>query len=182
MNAFARAARKKAMLRLHEHETDFSPEMTLVIIDMQELFINEDEEDIIPNIIALIKHAIAKKWAIIVVEYDGSGETDQEIEQTLQGYPHKETVTKYGQDGGKEVVDCLESHPAWSVNLIVCGIYGPDCVAQTVRGILSNSDVAEIDIVTDAVCPPYENCHDLRSEELTTMEELGILTTEGSVV
>ena len=52
MNAFARAARQKAMLR----QIDFSPEMTLVIIDMQELFINEDEEDIIPNIIALIRH------------------------------------------------------------------------------------------------------------------------------
>jgi len=183
MNAFARAARRKAMLRLHEHQIEFSPEMTLVIVDMQELFINEDEEDIIPNIIALIRHAIAKKWAIIVVEYDGSGETDQEITQTLHGYPHQETVIKYGQDGGKEVVDCLESHPAWSASLLVCGIYGPDCVAQTIQGIFANSDVAEVDVVADAVCPPYENCHGQeRSEGLATMEELGIPTTEGSVV
>jgi len=183
MDAFSRAAKRKAMLRLHEHEIDFSPETTLVIIDMQELFINEDEEGIIPNIIAMIRHAIAKKWAIIVVEYDGSGETDQEITQTLEGYPHKETVIKYGQDGGREVVECLESHPAWSVNLLVCGIYGPDCVAATVAGLFANSDVVEIDVVSDAVCPPYESyCTASHAERLVTLRELGILTTEGSVV
>ena len=92
-------------------------------------------------------------------------------------------MIKYDQDGGKEVIDCIESHPAWSVNLLVCGIYGPDCVSQTVQGILANSDVAEVDIVSDAVCPPYETHHDYeRTERLMTMEELGILTTEGSVV
>ena len=183
MNAFTRAAKKKAMLRLHEHQIEFSPEITLVIIDMQELFINEDEEDIIPNIIALIKHAIEKKWAIIVVEYSGSGETDQEITQTLHGYPHKETVTKYGCDGGREVVDCLESHPAWSVNLLVCGIYGPECVAQTVTGLFEHSDVIEVDVVAVAVCPEYESCLGFsQAERLVTMKELGISTTEGSVV
>ncbi len=183
MDAFARAARRKAMLRLHEHEIDFSPEMTLVIIDMQSLFVDKDEMEIIPNIIALIRHAMKKKWAIIVVEYSGSGETDQEITQVLRGYPHKETVTKYNNNGGKEVVECLESYPTWSTNLLVCGIYGHECVSQTVAGLFERSDVVEIDVVADAVCPPYESHNGSNhAEELITMEELGISTTEGSVV
>ena len=171
------------MLRLHEHEIEFEPEKTLVIIDMQELFINGVEEEIIPNIIAMVRHAIAKKWAIIVVEYSGSGETDQEITQAIEGYPHQDTVTKYGCDGGREVIECITSHPAWSTNLLVCGIYGPNCVAATVTGLFESSDVVEVDVVSDAVCPPYESyCAGSQAERLVTLRELGILTTEGSVV
>ena len=190
MDAFSRAAKKKAMLRIHEHDIDFSPEKTLVIIDVQSLFINEDEiektiliEEIIPNIIALIKHAIVKKWAIIVVEYSEFGDTDEEITQALRGYPHKETVTKYGQDGGQEVVECIESHPAWSTNLLVCGIYGPYCVARTVSGLFEHSDVIEVDIIYDAVRPKYESYHGFSQEEkVIMMKDLGILATEGSIV
>jgi len=183
MNAFARAAKRKAVFRLHEHQIEFEPEQTLVIIDMQELFIEADEEKIIPNIIAMIRHAIAKKWAIIVVEYSGSGETDQEITQALRGYPHKDTVTKHDCDGGRQVIACIESHPAWSTNLLVCGVYGPNCVAATVRGLFENSDVVEIDVVRDAVCPEYASYGgQLQFEKLVTLKDLGILTTEGSVV
>lgn len=187
MDAFSRAARKKAMLRLHEYQIDFSPEKTLVIIDMQSLFINEDEIEIIPNIILLIQHAMGKKWAIIVVENDGSGDTDEEITQTLQGYPHKETVTKYENNGGLEVIQCVQSHPTWSIHLIVCGIYGDECVSETVAGLFDHSDVIEVDVVSDAICPAYMSSsepddYDQQKEFVTTMEELGISTIEGSVV
>lgn len=183
MDAFARAVRMKAMFRLHEYQTEFSPERTLVIIDMQDLFINEDEMEIIPNIITLIKHAMENKWAIIVVEYDWSGATNVKITQALGEYLHQETVVKHNCDGGKEIIDCIESRPTWSTNLLVCGVYGPECVAQTVAGLIERSDVVEIDVVIDAVCPEYKSCNEHeQAERIVTMRELGISTIEGSVV
>jgi len=79
MDALSREARMKAMLRFREHQIEFEPQKTLVIIDMQKGFINEDVPKIIPNIITLIEHAMSQKWAIIVVEYAGSGATYEEI-------------------------------------------------------------------------------------------------------
>jgi nicotinamidase-related amidase len=169
MNAFARAARHKAMLRLHEHQIEFSPDRTLVIIDMQKNFLGGCEMEIVPNVIALVKHAMAKGWAIIVVEYVGSGATDKEITEALGEYPHQETVVKDGCDGSREILECIASEPAWSLNLLVCGVYGPDCVAATVSGLFDNSSLVEVDVVTDAISPSYKSYDygKLREREVT---------------
>ncbi len=185
MNAFARAARRKAMLGFYEHQIEFSPDRTLVIIDMQKSFINEDELEIIPNIILLIEHAMAKGWAIIIVEFKciyslyGEGNTDKALTEILGKYPHQETLTKYGCDGSKEILRCIESQSAWSLNLLVCGIYGDECVPETVAGLFDRSDLVEVDVVTDAICPEYMSSsepddYDQQKEGKVTTQGLGI--------
>lgn len=131
---------------------------TLVIIDMQRTFVREcmvDEESIIPVICELVEQAIENKWGIIVVEFYNMGKTIDEITNAIGDYQHQKTVTKNRTDGGKEVVRCLNENDKWSRNLLICGVYGNECVADTVKGILTNSDVVEVDIVDDAISPGY---------------------------
>lgn len=181
MNAFQRA-RNLSRARLKDfilRKTSHKPEQTLVIIDMQSGFMNDGEQDIVPAICDLIRHAKQNEWAIIVVEFHGYGETDEEISNMLVDYPHCTTVQKGSCNGGKEIIDCINEHPSWSLNLLVCGVYGPDCVAATVSGIFDTSDLAEVDVVTDATCPKYESYQDdeEREREVTVNEVVSCNTS-----
>ena len=80
-------------------------------------------------------------------------------------------------DGGKEILECLYNHNKWSRNLVVCGIYGDCCVSDTVAGLYDNSNIVEVDIVSDAIIPDY--CSSAESSEygdcperLTTTDDL----------
>lgn len=132
-------------------------ERTLVIIDMQHIFINhsKDENNLIPTICRLILYARQRKWAIIIVEFSLCGATDASIINALEGYPHQEIVVKFHSDGGQEIIECIVSKRTWSFDLLVCGVYGPECVAETVAGLFNNSDLVEVDVITDAVYPAY---------------------------
>lgn len=149
MNAFQRA-----------RDRSHAPGKTLVIIDMQSGFMGEDEEvgDIVPIICSLIYHAKQNEWAIIVVEFEGNGKTDEAILESLVGYPHWTTLYKVRCDGGIQVVRCINEHPTWSLNTLVCGIYGPQCVADTIRGMFDASNLVEVAVVADAVYPDYRSC------------------------
>ncbi len=129
---------------------------TLVIIDMQERFDALGEEcDIIPAICDLVRYAKEKKWAILIVEYAGNGSTQSDILDTIDGYYHCSTVEKNNNNGGHEIIDCLNAKRTWSFDLVVCGIYGDFCVPATVAGLFECSDLVEVDVVTDAVYPDY---------------------------
>lgn len=133
---------------------------TLIIIDMQVEFMacgRGDEYEIIPAIVTLIRYAKENKWPVIVVEYIGYERTDDLILEALCGYPHQETVFKDENDGGLEVMNCLDEHPAWPLNLLVCGICGNECVAETVSGLFEASSLIEVDVITDAIIPDYSS-------------------------
>lgn len=159
-NAFDRARLYAQELSV---ESPILSEKTLVIIDMQEGFMDKygDERSIAPAIRSLIKCARRNEWPIIIVEYKGSHETIEEISIALEGYPHQETVIKTDNDGGYKVIKCLEDHPAWSTNLLVCGIYGNACVPSTVAGLFRNSDWVEVDVVIDAIYDIYHSFSNL---------------------
>lgn len=169
MNPFERA----------HHLTKEIADKTLVIVDMQQYFVcvGSVEHKMAADMCLLIQHAMANKWGIILVEYDGSGDTIKLILDTVSGYQHLEIVKKSEQNGGPEVIACLDSNPKWSMNLIVCGIFGDQCVPDTVRGIFDNSDIVEIDVVTDLIYPSYTSYYDEEDEgeeREITMEHLGL--------
>lgn len=161
------------------------PDKTLVIIDMQSEFLGVCQwyqptccliDDIVPTICSLVRHAKNNGWAIIVVEFRDHGETDRAIHNSLVGYSHWATVYKKGMDGGKQVVDCINKHPSWPLNILVCGLYGPQCVASTVSGMLDFSALIEIDVVTDAVYPDYRSYNTKekqREREITVDDVVG---------
>ncbi len=180
MNASERA-RSLTFERLRMAQSDtpiHHQERTLVIIDMQNGFIGPSEKSMVPDMCVLIRHAMVHSWGIILVEYNYYGSTNITILDEVAGYRHLEIVKKDYPNGGVEVTDCLSKHPDWSLNLLVCGIYGNECVAETVAGIFEENDLVEIDVVTDLVSPPYcSHCDDeygdLPEREIT-MAQLGI--------
>jgi nicotinamidase-related amidase len=146
-----------------------------VIVDMQDHFLTSRERTIIPNMLKLIRHAMLNSWGIILVEFDGCGRTTEDISIETSGYQHLDVVQKDQPDGGCEVIACLKSHPKWSLNLLVCGVYGPECVAETVAGVLENDSLVEVDVVTDLVYPEYESMFDpdngdREEREITTLD------------
>lgn len=151
---------------------------TLVVIDMQDWFINyPEEQDLIPIIYDLIKQARQQRWAIILVEYGGCGPTNEIILEGVRDYPYTRTVIKFGEDGGEEIIECLNKHPAWSPDLLVCGIFGDECVPATVNGLFHNSNLVEVNVVADAIYPPYcsrseEDEHGQQRECEIKMEEI----------
>lgn len=147
---------------------------TLVIVDMQDDFIRRNhEQKLVPIICRLITHAKQQKWAVILVEYYGFGNTNKDIREAVKNYPHIKTVIKKEWDGGKEVVDCINRHPSWSLNLLICGIYGNQCVSYTVAGLFDASDLVEVDIITDAVSPSY--CSSSEKDEHGQQQEREIM-------
>lgn len=154
-------------------------ERTLVIIDMQDCFLDDIDEQILPTVCSLVRHARQNEWAIIVVELDGFGNTDVAILDELAGYLHKDIVMKYRCNGGLEVIRCINDHPTWSLDLLVCGLYGDECVSETVAGLFDESDLVEVTVVNDAIWPEYmssygEDESGQQKESVTTTDELGI--------
>lgn len=154
MNAFMRA-RKIANNISGRISTDtpLNLDKTLVIVDMQSGFMNIDEHDILPAICSLVRHAIRSEWGIFVVEFNGHGTTHPDILKLLTGYPHWVTVQKGDCDGSEVIIETMDSQ--WSLDFLVCGIYGPECVAATVDGLLNESNLVEVSVVEDAIYPSY---------------------------
>lgn len=192
MNAFYRTRTLYHKLLKHiVNRITPNQDKTLVIIDMQSGFMNKDEYDIVPAICTLIRHAKYNNWGIVVVEFGGHGETDKKICELLIGYSHYKTVYKEYCDGSSEVLEVINLLPRWSLDIVICGIYGPECVAATVDGLLSNSIVSEVDVVEDAVYPAYcpyvrrdedeENDYQLQAGQVNVEDVVGS-RLEGSVV
>lgn len=173
-NAFERA-RRWASRRETEKQTD----RTLVIIDMQDDFLyRQPEKDLIPVICKLVQYAIQNEWPIILVEYGKSCRTTKAILKAIGNYPNQALIIKNDMNGGPGVIKCINNKKTWSFNLLVCGVYGPQCVSATVGGLFNYSDLIEVDVVTDAVCPPYsssskEDVHGQQREREITTEEIG---------
>jgi len=128
---------------------------TLVIIDMQDFFDRIPKDHLIQNMCDLIRHARRQRWGIMLVEFDRYGPTTQRLMDALGEYDHVAIVKKNCDDGGEEVIQCLDSNPQWSRHCLVCGIYGDACVRETVCGMYNADPLVEIDVVTDLVVPQY---------------------------
>jgi len=147
-------------------------EKTLVIVDMQNYFLRgSDYGDLsymIPTFTELILHAMKNQWGIILLEFSSCGETAKEITSILQNYDRKVVLEKEEQSGAKLILDFLISNGWWPTDLIVCGLYGDECVYRTVNDLLGLSDSIKISIIDDMVYPPYPyGCDDPPEESLT---------------
>jgi hypothetical protein len=135
-----------------------------------------NEKCIVPAICKLIQHAKQNEWPVIVVEFTACGETNASIVEALSGYTHKETVSKSIGDGGPEIIKCIEKHQTWSLDLLVCVLYGNECVSDTVAGLFETSDLVEVDVVTDAVYPDY--CSSSEVDEHGQQREREVLVAD----
>jgi len=130
-------------------------EYTLVIVDMQHeflsWFIEKTRNRLVENTCNFVALAMRDDAPIILVEYGGCGQTHGAIYETIEDYLVQETVTKYTADGSQEIIEAIESHN-WPKKLLVCGIYGNECVFDTVDGLRNKYDVS---ILPEAIEPPF---------------------------
>lgn len=152
---------------------EHTPDRTLVIVDMQDYFLNSYNGEMVERMCDLITHARVNEWGIILVEFLNCGITTKAILDAVSGYEHLETVQKDQDDGGPEVVRCLQRYPKWSLNILVCGVFGNECIPATVAGIFENHDLVEIDVVTDLVYPGYVSNCDNYDDDRQREREIG---------
>lgn len=106
---------------------------TLVIIDMQPDFWEEDSE-LTWNIVGQIKRARRDRAAVLTVTF-GAGKTFGPIVKALSGYKRKAQITKDQDDGSKEVTKVILRR-RFPKSLLVCGVNTGACVQDTVNGLL----------------------------------------------
>jgi len=129
---------------------------TLVIIDMQTGFIDGCDATGAENVICkMVEHARQQKWGILVVEFDGYGDTIDSIAQAVGGYEMAHDVVKDHMGGGEEVMECLNRHPELPRDLVVCGIFGEQCVSRTIYELCLMQEIPVIDVLEDGIAPEY---------------------------
>lgn len=126
---------------------------TLIVIDMQDQFLNRKHWDLALRINKLIKLAKSKGDNIILVEYGNLWFPEQKAESTIlsirnavRGYDHLYNVKKLRDDGGPYIMDLMRKFNLEGP-IIACGVNTECCVNRTVTRLSSdyNQDVTVVD-------------------------------------
>jgi len=126
------------------------PSKTLVIVDMQPVFMASRNPETLIAVANEIITAKTNNHAVILVEYNSSGKTYSGFQALLKNYPHKSKITKKGDDGSKEVIRALNRRNFPMQTLRVCGVNTDCCVYSTVYGLLGVLSKTRIEIVKKA--------------------------------
>jgi len=126
------------------------PSKTLVIVDMQPVFIASRNPETVIAVANEIMTAKMNNHAIIFLEYNLSGATYSGFQSLLKDYPHKSKIRKNGDDGSKEVIRALNRRNFPMQTLRVCGVNTDCCVYSTVYGLLELLSKTRIEIVKKA--------------------------------
>lgn len=117
--------------------------MTLVIIDMQPCYKASNFKRVCRTVAKEIKLAIEKRRPIIVVEFDAGGlyfPTHAWLLEMVQEYNRFQLVTKSGDDGGREVLNCIRNQ-GYRMPVKVCGVNWEACVFETVKTLSKHGKV-----------------------------------------
>ncbi len=117
---------------------------TLIVIDMQNRFLNYRHKDLIDRIINLVNVAKENKDNIILVEYGCRWEpekpaqrTVKKIQEAVKGYNKLYRVKKFDDAGGDKVIECMnEQHLHGPI--IACGVNTSCCVKETVEELVND--------------------------------------------
>ena len=144
---------------------------TLVIIDMQETYIGDDNDWLVPNVIDLIHEFGQKQWPIILVEFEHAcSETDAEIMSALWEYDRLvRYVEKNRVSGAAEVLYELRK-TQWPKDLVVCGVYGNECVAATAEELVKLEPKINVEIRRDCVWPAFAYYYGLDDEQVERLQ------------
>lgn len=134
---------------------EFRDNAALVIIDMQPYFVtragnDKDEEnkkkvkEIIKTQIEAIKLARASQIPIVFIEYEGFGDTNEELKKATEGYSDVKHILKdtegmlsYNNNHTPEVIEYLSSKKVG--HLIIIGANGGACVQESITSSLDHS-------------------------------------------
>lgn len=104
---------------------------TLLIIDMQKMFLSERNLHIVDPIKNKIEEFKSNGDAIIFVEFCSAiCRTIKELTFLTKKYPNTFTVNKNKVSGAEEI-DAVIKKNRLPTKLFICGLYGDDCVFNT---------------------------------------------------
>jgi nicotinamidase-related amidase len=115
----------------------------LLVIDMQNCYVNKESVDLIHNVQEEISCAMRDRDQIIFLEYTDSGGNMRVKDMTLLSlldmigeYQYAHLIRKGTEDGSEEVVEFLKTLDAdVHFNIRVVGVETECCFAQTVNSI-----------------------------------------------
>jgi CMP-2-keto-3-deoxyoctulosonic acid synthetase len=129
---------------------------TLCIVDMQPMFQASQEPNTISGVLGLIAKAMKAGAGIVVLEFQGCGETDPRIIQALRGYHRVLITTKSCDDGSSEFLEVCEQRGFYTGRVVVCGVNTDACVQATVFGIKRRLPQSKV-VVVGRACNTWTN-------------------------
>lgn len=125
---------------------------TLVLVDLQDNFVGGvlGRDDIIAAARREILLAKAAGDAIVRINYATCGDTNEHIEELLQGYSRLAEIEKAQEDGSAEVSDeCMRRGFGTEV-FRACGVYAVACLHSTVVGLAAYYPCGRVAVVRQA--------------------------------
>lgn len=137
---------------------------TLVIIDMQRNLLQpaleRDESavmSVIKNISNLMYEFKYQGWPIMMVEFvQYNTPIIRQLMDVIADYKCRQMVKKDQVDGSDAIL-FWQKYWKWPTNFTICGIYGEECVAETVNGLIVREPKARIEVMVDAIYPGYHD-------------------------
>lgn len=123
---------------------------TLVVVDMQPGFEAACSFDVLVGVTEQILYAKQQQWPIILLEYEGCGDTHDALVKLLKNYRHKARIKKCDDDGSLEVVRCIQRRKFPYNRLRICGVNADCCVYVTVEGLLCRLESSQIELAKTA--------------------------------
>ncbi|MBK9770994.1 MAG: hypothetical protein IPP57_09245 [Candidatus Obscuribacter sp.] len=128
--------------------------VTLVIVDMQPPFLARcKDSQLIPSVVAQVKLAIARNWAIVLVEVKPQtyGATVRPILSLLEGkYQRFARVIKEGDDGSAEALAACATHSYPQEHFRVVGVLINACIASTAWGLVGRNKTCLVRVIKEA--------------------------------
>lgn len=131
---------------------------TLILIDFQTYYLKgmlkEERKELIENVKRISKVFMVNNYPIMVVYFDSSFEDNYLIQEMLDILEYKNSVlvTKQRCDGSEQILDQIDLRK-WPLNVVVCGVYGNECVQETVNGLAERDRKISITILKDCIWP-----------------------------
>lgn len=131
---------------------------TLILIDFQSFYIGEVPEEkrkeLINNVTKISRVFMANNWPIIIVYFASTYDDNNLIKEmrNILEYKNAVLVTKTRCDGSEQILDQIDLHK-WPLNVIVCGVYGDECVSETVNGLAERDRKIQINVLEDCIWP-----------------------------
>lgn len=123
----------------------------LIVIDMQPFFVSY--KGALDGCIREVSQAINDNMPIMFVEYDSYGSTTESLLELVKNNKHIGNVyrvTKYGDNGAKEIIAAMSEHGLSTKKIKICGVNTDACVERTVSGLISKLDKCKIYVMSEA--------------------------------
>jgi nicotinamidase-related amidase len=136
---------------IQQHRSPANPdETTLVIVDMQPYFRASQHPDTLAAVEREIRSAISNESAIVLLEFEDSGDTDARLMRVLRAYPRLAVKLKTTDDGSAWVTAACREHGFGTKHFRVCGVNTDACVLATVLGLTRRLPHCTVEVVKDA--------------------------------